>query len=912
MGLGQCLAAAFLLLLGLSAGQRVVTVQKGPLYRVRGSHVTLWCKVSGYQGPSEQNFQWSIYLPSAPEREVQIVSTVDPSFPYAIYTQRVRSRGIYVERVQGDAVLLHITDLQDRDAGEYECHTPNTDERYFGSYSAKMNLVVIADTLSASMAPQVLTRTEGEAVELTCEVSKFTAQHTHLSVGWYHLHGAGEHHTEEVLTLSKDFVLKPGPSYTQRFLSGNVRLNKVGNTTYKLSIAGAEPSDQGQLYCEAAEWIEDPDGMWKDISRKQTGTTSLVIMSLGRNISVDIAAAASSLSEGDALQLKCMVGAKKSNSRHFQVRWLLNGVEVARVDPHGVLSLEGEYEERVKLGRLQAFKQSNTFYVLTIYEVGLKDNGTYCCSVSEVKTPGDVHSIHTTLSSGIQVNVKQRESRMRVSVSTSTPRVVAGDALILLCEVQGATSPVLVKWWHLPPHHPGPRELVATMEQDGTLSLGSAYRDSGIRGSLRLEKASSGAFTLVIPNTLDEDDGGRYGCEVTERSRGQSWTKQGETAVTVSSMGLGLHTTLRSRTATVKYGQSFELICQVSANYTLKEVPVSVKWFFQPSVPGGHYHELDHSTLACGTSQPHFQGKALLTKADASFRLHIHSAAPANNGTYRCEVEVWRRSTLLLGLPAATTRSNPVGIKVVLPESKLRVAAEDHSVEIAGGADTAIECRIVFAHNTSQLAVTWYLLPPPPADASPMQIIRADYSGTLKYGAEFSSPLQKSRFLSQRVSNNVFWLHILSADPRDQGRYYCVVEEWHWLAGHWYKLGEEASGRTTLEFKLPGHELQLEKTNRSISAREGEEVTLRCLLLGARLPDTRLSATWFRGNESSHIRPLLTLHRDGSVEYPLESLAGRLHLRRPAANDFSLTLRSVEEGDAGLYHCWVQEWQQQE
>lgn len=125
----------------MALAQRQVTVQEGPLYRTEGSHVTLWCKVSGYQGPAEQNFQWSIYLPSAPEREVQIVSTVDPSFPYAIYTQRVRSRGIFVERLQGDAVLLHITELQDRDAGEYECHTPNTDERYFGSYSAKMNLV---------------------------------------------------------------------------------------------------------------------------------------------------------------------------------------------------------------------------------------------------------------------------------------------------------------------------------------------------------------------------------------------------------------------------------------------------------------------------------------------------------------------------------------------------------------------------------------------------------------------------------------------------------------------------------------------------------------------------------------------------------------------------------------------------
>ena len=126
---------------------------------------------------------------------------------------------------------------------------------------------------------------------------------------------------------------------------------------------------------------------------------------------------------------------------------------------------------------------------------------------------------------------------MRLSVSTSTPQVVAGDALILLCEVQGATSPVSVQWWHLLPQHPGAPLLVASMERDGTLSLGSAYQGGGPRGNLQLEKATSGSFTLVIPNTLDKGDSGRYGCKATEWSRGQSWTKEGETAVTVSSMG---------------------------------------------------------------------------------------------------------------------------------------------------------------------------------------------------------------------------------------------------------------------------------------------------------------------------------------------------------------------------------------
>lgn len=121
---------------------------------------------------------------------------------------------------------------------------------------------------------------------------------------------------------------------------------------------------------------------------------------------MDIAAAEHSLSEGDTLQLNCVLGASKSSSRHFQVIWLLNEMEVARVDPHGVLTWEEEYEERAKLGQLRAFKPSNTVYVLVIFEVGLKDKGAYQCSVLEMKTPGDLHGIQSNVSSGIQVNVR--------------------------------------------------------------------------------------------------------------------------------------------------------------------------------------------------------------------------------------------------------------------------------------------------------------------------------------------------------------------------------------------------------------------------------------------------------------------------------------------------------------------------
>ncbi|MGH0157604.1 UNVERIFIED_CONTAM: hypothetical protein FKN15_033966 [Acipenser sinensis] len=122
---------------GAYFGQRVVETQRGPLFRVEGSHVTLSCKVRGYEGTPKQNFHWSIYRPASPSVEIHIVSTADPHFTYALYRHRVRMQDIYIERTSTDSVLLHITKLQVHDQGEYECYTPNTDSVYYGAYSDK-------------------------------------------------------------------------------------------------------------------------------------------------------------------------------------------------------------------------------------------------------------------------------------------------------------------------------------------------------------------------------------------------------------------------------------------------------------------------------------------------------------------------------------------------------------------------------------------------------------------------------------------------------------------------------------------------------------------------------------------------------------------------------------------------------
>lgn len=141
---------------------------------------------------------------------------------------------------------------------------------------------VIADSLSVSAPAQTLSKVEGDMLQLTCEVSRTTLQHTHLSVGWY-LRSPEDVAAppQELVTLSRDFVLRSGGPYRQRMSAGDLRLDKTSATAYRLTIHKLQPMDQGLLYCQAAEWIQDPDGSWFTMTRKQSDKTQLRIQPTG-------------------------------------------------------------------------------------------------------------------------------------------------------------------------------------------------------------------------------------------------------------------------------------------------------------------------------------------------------------------------------------------------------------------------------------------------------------------------------------------------------------------------------------------------------------------------------------------------------------------------------------------------------
>lgn len=907
-------ASFFLFLTKLSIGQREVTVQKGPLFRAEGYPVSIGCNVTGHQGPSEQNFQWSIYLPTAPTQEIQIISTSDATFSYAMYTQRVQSREIYVERVRGNSVFLHISKLQMKDSGEYECHTPNTDGKYYGSYSAKTNLVVIPDTLSAAMSVQTLSKDEGEPLQLTCEASKATAQHTHLSVTWYLMQDGERSQASRIISLSKDFVLIPGSSYAERFVAGDVRLDKLGVTTFRLSIARLQPTDQGQLFCEATEWIQDPDETWTSITKKQTGQTTLRVRPAVRDFQVNITAE-STIPEGKPLERVCLVMGGGQDAQ-FQGAWFFNDVEVAHIDAGGVLSLKNGYQERASQGQLQVSKLSPKAFSLKIFSAGPEDEGAYRCAVAEVTRAqmGSWQVLQRRQSPDSYVRLRKSAARhVVVSTKDQQPAVWEGEALTLLCKVDGAESLLSVTWWHAPQGQTQ-LEFVAGMEQDGTVQLGTSFADLEMHSNMRLEKMDWATFQLEITSATIRDSG-TYECRVSERPRPQardlSWTQQ--VSVTVKPLKSSLHVSLMSRQPQVKLTSTFDLSCIVSADYSDLKVPLTVTWQFRPARSSAFdlLVRITHNgTIEWGDFLPQFQKKTKVSQSLFRSQLLVHDATEEEAGVYQCKAEVYDRRFLYTNSPVrASATSHPLRIAITLPESKLKVNSSSQVHEISINSNTDIGCSILSQSTGDlQLAVIWYFSPTS-TDAHWLRILEMDRTNVVKYGDEFQTTRRKQKFHARKTSKDLFQLHILDVEDGDQGIYYCTVEEWLQTAnGSWHKLGEKTSGPMELKLRPTGSEIHISQVSQTENATEHSQVAIHCSLESVGSPASLFSVTWYRERGNSGSKMLVHLQHDGLLEYGEESLGGRLHCSRASPTDFVLKLHQVEMEDAGTYWCRVAEW----
>ncbi|XP_041067852.1 immunoglobulin superfamily member 3-like [Carcharodon carcharias] len=905
--------------------QREVKLQEGPLVRAEGHHITIQCTVSGEKESSEQNFEWSIFRPAEPTLKIQIISTVTSDFFYAIYGERVRNNEIYIERVTASSVMLHITKLQKSDEGEYECYTPNTASIYWGSYNGKMNLTVIPDTLSAISVPQTLDRVEGDTLELTCEVSKRTEQHTHVAVTWYLQKG---NQNLQVISLTQDFILHPGQSYSQRQASGDVRLDKIGATSFKLTISKLQMSDQGEFYCEGTEWIQDLDKSWYGLTNKRTEKTTVNVKSIGNQFHALIKATAVNIAVGGSLEIVCTVEAQNFAERFFSIAWFLNKNETVRIGPNAVPSFHGEYKMRAQLGKVMVSKKSDRDYVLKIYQIQMQDDGTYHCQVEETEK-GSTGALSTNKSKEVAVTIQQPQTNLKVVINSNTTEVLEGDFLQFACDVHSETAGygrLSITWQFI--NQQNQNSDIIGMDQDGMQVTYQPYHERVINSDVRIARVKSDSFTLGIYNALTSDQG-MYACKVMEWETGSNgrWQLAGEyvsnnKAVTIESLESSFGIIAMTRTPTVQYYGTFELQCVITPS-RLTHVPASVSWKFQPANSNGSYQlvTFTHDTaIKWGDKTENFKGKMIVVKTVTNtVRLSVSRASKLEAGKFLCFAELWGRNHLNQWVRKASATSNILQVKVRPPASLLKLTKKVTTIQKRIRDVTELECKILArTQNDSQFSVTWLFSKTQGPNVKGENLLNIDRNNVIQYYGElFTDSQKKMKFQAKKPSNDMYKLIIQKTDVNDSGSYYCHVKEWLLDPNNiWYKVGENTSAITVLQVHTADVNLQLGNNNLTISSSEDAVVELECHIINQTQTQSQFSVTWsFQNKESPNAkeRALLKTDQNNVLQYYGDLLTDpqrkmKFQSVKASSNTYKLIIQRAAVSDSGVYFCNVEEW----
>ncbi|XP_051938701.1 immunoglobulin superfamily member 3-like [Hippocampus zosterae] len=890
------LCMATLLLLG---NARVLTeIQAGPLYRVAGSRLFISCNVSGFANvDSRKEFEFRVTKP-AQQMVLNIISTEDPTFGYAVY--RNRGNDITLTHVTPNSVLFEIKSLQKDDEGEYDCAVINPEYSYDGVYSVITTVKVIDDSLSVSSATSTSLRyNQGETLTLTCQASSNTIQHTHLSIAWHLRKEGDDDDAQLIISLDRDFTVRPGLEFQGRYQAGLIRLDKVGEATYRLTMDRLEPSDAGRIYCHAQEWIEDPDLSWYSLTQKTTEETTLAVK--GRelvpdNVSVVVRLSVqqTSLQEGQELLLTCSIDTQKLEEKFFSVAWLRAGVEMARIGPTGVLSVRPEYNQREKQGELRASRIGERDYRFILQPVSTEDQGAYMCRVwpQQRGEQGDLVQGKPQDSSSLLVSVSTSASGLLVEMQ-NTVHVNEGDTLKLTCKVRGFKGQLSVSWQRDVAQKPTFAALIG-LSQEGVTET-SAVEVSNL---VRATRPADDFFVLEL-DEITPDASGMYRCVVFEwNSRSKTNSQSATTKLTVAPLDSFVSVNLISRKSLATVGDDVELMCRVKGPH----LAITLSWSLQRGMS-----TLDNiltmyydGAVSWSGEQQRYRLRVDNRPSERIYYLLINGASHREAGSYQCRVSVFQKN-VHKKLPP----SNLLMIMVQNPESDLILTpSPDLTTNINN--DFTIKCSVQSSRSgSSRYAITWILK----QQTQNVTVLTSDRDSIV------TSTLDHSRRISmQRTKDLHFKLTIRDSQISDQGFYVCEVEEWlQDPRGEWYNL-PSVSATTQLTLIEPATDLLLANKGQRVLAKEGDNVQLNCeMISGASSDSCFYKVTWFYAKLGSSAVALLELDHTGLLRYPeskvLHGLQGRLRLSRPSRSVFGLEIQRIHERDSGTYQCRVEQYQ---
>ncbi|XP_029801645.1 prostaglandin F2 receptor negative regulator [Suricata suricatta] len=527
---------------------RVVRVPSGSLVRVAGTELVIPCNVSDYDGPSEQNFDWS--FSSSGSGFVELASTWEAGFPAQPYQERLQRGDILLRRTANDAVELHIRNVQPSDQGHYKCSTPSTDATVQGNYEDTVQVKgyehkVIStcqaseqlDTLRASVARNVSV-SEGKELDLTCNITTDRTDDVRPEVTW-HFSRTPDSAVPGSLVLARldrDSLVHSSP---------HVALSHADARSYHLLVRDVSKENSGYYFCHVALWAPGHNRTWHKVAEARSAPASVDVTWLDSVLVVKARQPKPFFAAGNTFEMTCKVSSKNIKSPRYSV--LITAEKpvgdlsspnetkyIISLDQDSVVKLEN-WTDASRVDGVVLEKVQEDEFRYRMYQTQVSDAGLYRCVVTAWSpVRGSLwREAATSLSNPIEIDFQTAGPVFNASVHSDTPSVIRGELIKLFCIITvegGALDPddmaFDVSWFAV--HSFGLDKapaLLSSLDRKGIVT--TAERDW--KSELSLERVGVLEFLLQVHGSEDQDFGNYY-CSVTPwvKSPTGSWQKEAE------------------------------------------------------------------------------------------------------------------------------------------------------------------------------------------------------------------------------------------------------------------------------------------------------------------------------------------------------------------------------------------------
>ncbi|XP_021565550.1 prostaglandin F2 receptor negative regulator [Carlito syrichta] len=642
--LGQPLPGPLLLSLVVAAlcQGRVVRVPAGTLVRVVGTELVIPCNVSDYDGPSEQNFDWT--FSSSGSSFVELASTWEVGFPAQLYRERLQRGEILLRRTANDAVELHIKNVQPSDQGHYRCSTPSTDATVQGNYEDTVqvkgtyrytkpsNLNAINKTLERddvkggrgeaegadtvwfievclslifqvlrASVPRNVSVAEGKELDLPCNITTDRTDDVRPEVTWSF--GRTPDSTlpdsRTLVRLDRDSLVHSSP---------HVALSHTDTRSYHLLVRDVGKENSGYYVCHVSLWAPGHNGSWHKVAEAVSAPASVTVTWLEPEYQVYLNASKVPGFADDPTELECRVVNTKGAeaSVRFTVSWyyrmnrrsddVVASELLAVMDGDWTLKYGERSEQRAQDGEFIFSKEHTDTFSFRIQRTTDEDRGSYYCAVSAWTRQRNSSWVKSkdVFSKPVNIFWASEDSVLVVKARQPKPFFAAGNTFEMTCKVSSKNikSPrysVLITAEKPVGDLSSPNETkyIISLDQDSVVKLENWTDASRVDGVV-LEKVQEDEFRYRMYQT-QVSDAGLYRCVVTAWSpvRGSLWREAATSLsnpieIDFQTSGPIFNASVHSDTPSVVRGDLIKLFCIISvegAALDPDDMAFDVSWF---------------------------------------------------------------------------------------------------------------------------------------------------------------------------------------------------------------------------------------------------------------------------------------------------------------------------------------------